>query len=216
MIYEFLPFRPRYAGLMFGEMIPEDNPYWHLYIEIRDITSLLLCKHFPTAWCNLLKVLISEHHQLFVDLFHLPLKPKQHFMTHYPTIIKKIGPLNNIWCIRFESKHRESKLSSNVAAYKINMTHTLAIKHQLKLNNHFMINDVFYNKTESGKIENCDTATPNFSDKIKKELLLYHNLNKTNWVKKYETTYKINDILVLDIIDDNEFPTFGIINVLIK
>ncbi|KAJ8966517.1 hypothetical protein NQ317_002527 [Molorchus minor] len=44
----------------------------------------------------------------------VPLKPKFHFLTHYPTIMKKIGPLSQTMTLRYESKHRQLKLAANL------------------------------------------------------------------------------------------------------
>lgn len=44
---------------------------------------------------ELLKVLIAEHHAMYIELCG-PLKPKHHFMVHYPTLLTKVGPLPNI------------------------------------------------------------------------------------------------------------------------
>lgn len=40
---------------------------------------------------------------------NVPLRPKHHFFTHYPYLIKKFGPIRHFWTLRFESKHRYFK-----------------------------------------------------------------------------------------------------------
>lgn len=74
-----------------------------------------------------------EHHDLYQSLFGETLKPKHHHMVHYPMVMKMVGPLKNIWSMRFEAKHRLSKLAANVTSTRVNISTTLAIKHQLKL-----------------------------------------------------------------------------------
>lgn len=59
-------------------------------------------------------------------------------MFHYNTIIQQLGPLVNLWCMRFEAKHRLSKISTNTTSNRRNICKTLAIKHQLQLNNLFL------------------------------------------------------------------------------
>lgn len=47
-----------------------------------------------------LKHLIVDHHKLFKHLYpHRNLIPKHHFLIHYPSSIRKIGPLLHVWCM---------------------------------------------------------------------------------------------------------------------
>ena len=62
------------------------------------------------------------------------MKPKHHFMVHYPSIMQQIGPLWNICCMRFESKNREAKQISRSAIFRVNVYRTFALRHQLILN----------------------------------------------------------------------------------
>lgn len=59
-------------------------------------------------------------------------------MVHCPTIMQMVGPLVNMWTMRFEAEHRISKLAANVVSSHVNITKTLAIKHQLKLCQRFV------------------------------------------------------------------------------
>jgi len=54
----------------------------------------------------LLKCLISEHHELYLKLFRIGLKPKYHHMVYYPLIMQKSGPLNIFSSIRYEAKYK--------------------------------------------------------------------------------------------------------------
>jgi len=66
-----------------------------------------------------LKYLISEHHDMYLSLFN-SLKPKHHFLLHYPNIILKTGPLIYLSCMRFEAKHKERNIknANNVQSRK--------------------------------------------------------------------------------------------------
>lgn len=48
-------------------------------------------------------------------------------MVHYPTCIRKTGPLLHSWCMRYEAKHNFFK--KQLKSFK-NVTKTLALKHQ--------------------------------------------------------------------------------------
>lgn len=76
-----------------------------------------------------------EHHKLFKELYPSNnLLPKHHFMVHYPRCIRKVGPLIQIWTMRFEAKHKFFKYS--VKNFK-NLTVSLANKHQFAVAYHW-------------------------------------------------------------------------------
>lgn len=119
------------AALIFGHLVPEGNKHWKLYILLRKIFHIVMANCITPGMSNNLSVLTMEFNK-FSELFSLPLKPKHHFLTHYPTIMNKIRPLMQAATLRYESKHRQLKLAANAVASRVNITHTLAIKHQLQ------------------------------------------------------------------------------------
>ncbi|KAF0735689.1 Uncharacterized protein FWK35_00014105 [Aphis craccivora] len=54
--------------------------------------------------------LLIEHHELYLKLFKTNFKPKHQHLVHYSD--EKNGPLCHIWSMRFESKHRGSKMTA--------------------------------------------------------------------------------------------------------
>lgn len=69
-------------GLIFGDLIPEGNRYWRLYILLRKILDIILKKKVNNNIITDLENLVHEHNTLFIALFSKFLKPKFHFMTH--------------------------------------------------------------------------------------------------------------------------------------
>lgn len=67
------------------------------------------------------------HTHIYVRLFNDSLKPKHHFLIHYPTIIEYSGPPRHFWCFRYEIKMYARATSS-----RKNITLTLAKKYQYK------------------------------------------------------------------------------------
>lgn len=128
----------RYFGLIIGDFIPSNEPVWELYILLRQILDLLTSPLLQKECSNLLQTLVAEHHDLHLKFSKHDLKPKYHFMVHYHVMMKKFGPLLYLWSMRFEAKHRISKISANTSCNRRNICKTLAIKHQLQLNNMFM------------------------------------------------------------------------------
>jgi len=66
------------------------------------------------------------------DLFPMvALRPKHHYLLHYPWLIMKFGPLIRVWTMRLESKHSFFKRCCRTKHNYINVTKTLSETHQL-------------------------------------------------------------------------------------
>lgn len=79
-----------------------------------------------------LKLLIEEYLEARAVVFsHSPLKPKHHFLLHYPDLILKFGPLIRLWTLHFESKHTYFKQCARKLRNFKNICATLAERHQL-------------------------------------------------------------------------------------
>jgi hypothetical protein len=122
----------RYLGLIIGDFVPENLEIWKLWVKLRTILDIILSSslHFSEG-CRL-NLEIEEYLQMVI-FYYKKLKPKHHNTLHYSMVFDVSGPLVQLWCMRFEQKHGESKLSSNVAGSYKNMIHTLANKALLKL-----------------------------------------------------------------------------------
>lgn len=73
---------------------------------------------------------VALHLHLFMKIFQISLIPKQHFLVHYATVIRAIGPL--IFCnmMRFDSKHRIFKIIRNATNNFKAINKTLAHQHK--------------------------------------------------------------------------------------
>jgi len=130
-------------------------------------------------------------------------------MLHYHTLLKKFGPLVSLWSMRFEAKHRISKISANTSSNRRNICKTLAIKHQLQLN------DMFLKGTLSNAIEIgpskfvIDTEV----EEIKKHNIQIDSKNlliKSPWILVKGTKYKTKMVLICNI-EENGLPKCCII-----
>jgi len=79
-------------ALIIGELVPLHSKYWCLYVTLKQIIDILLGKCLKVEDIKLCKVLIKEHHELYIQLFNTHLKPKFHHMIHYPFIMEQCGP----------------------------------------------------------------------------------------------------------------------------
>ena len=120
----FLPF-------LIGDFIDEGNKHWQLFILLRQICDIIFAPVATKGLAMLLKQLVIDHHTLFKSLYDRPLIPKHHFMTHYWRMVY-FGPLGKLWCMRFEGKHAPLKRQAQVVCNFINISKTLAFKHQVQ------------------------------------------------------------------------------------
>lgn len=183
-------------SFMVGAHVPQKDEFWKLYLLLRQIVILVLNNYVNDKLINLLELLIEKHHKLYLKLSKSTLKPKYHFMVHYSSIMRQVGPLKEIWCMRYESKHRQSKLSSNVVASRVNITKTLAIKNQLKLAHTFLSGIDFR------PISYYDSDPSNDYTKVDK-ITVYGTKYATNGVISLESSesfflYNIAKIIVLN------------------
>lgn len=83
----------RILPLLIGDKIPTDNNYWHLYLFILNILDIVMAPRISISETFLLQEIIHDHHNLFLFLFpERRLTPKQHFLVHYPRLIRELGP----------------------------------------------------------------------------------------------------------------------------
>lgn len=213
-----------------------DVPEWSIYIKLREIMSIIFEKTIHIQKFQLLKVLISEHHELYIDLIG-PLKPKHHFMVHYPRILQNVGPLAHISSIRFESFHKKFKHVAKNSQCRINLLHTFAVKFQIQISQ-LLAN--FESFDEIYKFSAMTNINPNkisltlqinqlmacFRNNNKNylveidpksiyrilncELSTQYKINSVNWVSRNSIMFKLENVIQTGT-DDDDLPIFSII-----
>lgn len=74
--------------------------------------------------------LIDSHLSSLKNIFKVDLLPKHHFLLHYPTVIRMMGPVIFMWTMRMEAKHHFFKELVRKKKNFINLTKSLSYKHQ--------------------------------------------------------------------------------------
>ncbi|KAE9543232.1 hypothetical protein AGLY_003143 [Aphis glycines] len=129
--------------------------------------------------CSLLRTLVGE-----LNEFKKYLKPKFHFMLHYPALINTFGPISHLWSMRFEAKHRTSKIAARSTFNRL-FVGPCKILNSIK-------------RLEVQTFLNLNSVV---------------SLTLVKWAKVKGTHYKINAIVTKDILEDN-YPIFAsIINI---
>lgn len=143
----------RFLPLLVGHLVPEGEKAWHIILELKDIIELLASSSFTTETLCYLQAKISDHRQLLLEVFPgTKLRPKHHYLEHYPMLIKKFGPLIEFWTIRFEAKHSFFKKVVRDSGNFKNVLHTLATRHQLMLAYHLEMPSVFKPSIKTGQV----------------------------------------------------------------
>lgn len=125
---------------MFGDLIPRNDKYWELYVQLMRLLDVVMCSVFRPEIITYLQYLVSTICEMYTTLFSQNLKPKFHNLLHYHRAMLRFGPLRYISSMRFEAKHRPNKLASKSSANRVNMTLSIAKRHQLILNDVFLRN----------------------------------------------------------------------------
>ena len=119
----------RLLPLMCGHQIPTDNDVWMLYTKFLQITERLCAMEFSNGDLLALETLLREFFQEYFKFFpEEVVKPKSHFLLHYPYMIKVFGPL--VKTLRFEAKHSFFKSSIGLSKNRKNIFQSMAKKHQ--------------------------------------------------------------------------------------
>ena len=142
----------RFLPLIIGNRVPEGDQTWEVILELKDLVELLATPFYTLDSLSYLQSKISDHRQLLQTAFpNYKLRPKHHFIEHYPWLIQHFGPLIECWTIRFEAKHSFfKKVVRDVNNFK-NILFTLASRHQLMLAYYLEMTSIFKPDIETGK-----------------------------------------------------------------
>ncbi|PIK41884.1 hypothetical protein BSL78_21258 [Apostichopus japonicus] len=88
----------RLLPLIIGSSIPEGNEYWELFLSLMDICEITFAPSIPCEMVAYLEYLVHGFLVALKELFPEDrIKPKSHYLLHYPRSILKYGPLVHCW-----------------------------------------------------------------------------------------------------------------------
>lgn len=149
------------------------DPVWQLTLLLREIVELVCAPEITLPQVACLRVKIEEYLEQRVSLFpDKPVRPKHHYLAHYPRLILQFGPLIRVWTMRFESKHSYFKKCARYSQNFINICHTFAERHQL-----------LQAYLSDGSLFSCDSDVVNaisfnadlYNDKVKDAFYIHHS-----------------------------------------
>ncbi|KAK3919983.1 Catalase-peroxidase [Frankliniella fusca] len=127
-IWTFIELLP----LIMNNCINRNEPSWLLLLLLIEIIEILCSLTIHKDNLAYLHVLIVDYLKLRAELFpHVRLRPKHHYMLHYPELILTYGPLLKVWAMRFESKHSFFKNCIRSSTNFIKVLLSLSVRHEL-------------------------------------------------------------------------------------
>ncbi len=202
----------RNTPLIFGDLVPPGNPNWNLLLILLHIINIVFSPVVTYGMTVFFKHLISEHHQLFKLVYpQKRLIPKHHFMVHYPSCIRKIGPLLHAWSMRFEAKN---KLFKNMLKSFKNITKSLAKKHQMTIGNHW--ETLSLQQKEFGPMNYFSLSDYENGEDLANalQITVQTDIYSTSWTKLDGTEYRPGLAICTEI--KHELPVFcKITNILV-
>lgn len=122
----------RLLPVIIGDKVDPHDPVWQLVIALKELVELVCAPTITTGQIAYLNVAVVEYLETRKAVFPSDhLKPKQHYLVHYASLILKLGPLIRLWTMRFESKHSYFKRCVRRTQNFKNVCQSLANQHQL-------------------------------------------------------------------------------------
>lgn len=144
------------------------------------------------------------HLESIIEFFDKNLTPKHHFLSHYVTIIKRMGPINCMNMAKNESKHKVLKQYVQKSNNFINITKSLANKNQEVVATTF---NTYTDVISYGKLTECEKSycesilSLNLGQKISKTKFFKCNsfdYRKSLLILADHFLYEIDEILIIE------------------
>lgn len=151
----------QYFTILFGDLVRIQDEVWIFLLKFFEMIDDILCYEISQSFIEILNVKIQNIAVNYQTLFKKKLTPKFHFLLHYSTIMNQCGPLRNIWCFKFEAKHKEFKMYSRIITSRKNVALSFSYKQQLAfayelientLDDHIKLHKIYLDKTVKRKI----------------------------------------------------------------
>jgi len=189
----------------------KNHHVWNFFLILQEIVELVCSPKITERQLWHLEDIIKEYFKQRIKFFPgVPLRPKHHFMQHYPWLIRQFGPLLLVWTMRGESKHSYFRRCIRSSPNFKNILLSLSVRHQL-MQSYLGTGDFFDSCIEVEKSSefNCslyNTAIRNAAKEANLEEMTDVNMSYNITVKG--TSYKRGDVVVINIgeyIDEYEF-----------
>ena len=121
------------GGRLTEERMGDALNAWKVLLRFLDCSFIIFARSCTLAMVAALRAKVEWFLRSFVAYFpDRKVKPKMHFLVHYPRAIMEVGPLGNFSEMRFEANHHTMKTFGGFVCNFKNIGKTLALRHQLQ------------------------------------------------------------------------------------
>ncbi|KAF7641019.1 hypothetical protein LDENG_00299320, partial [Lucifuga dentata] len=160
----------RLLPLMTGKNVPEGDGAWAVLMDLKEVVELVLAPVFTEESIQYLQSKIRDHKQVLQEVFpDYKLRPKHHYLEHYPELIRRFGPLVHLWTMRFEGKHRFFKRVVHDTQNFKNVLKTVATRYQHMVAYHLSAPLVFKPHQQISNVSSMMTSV--LPEKIAKQYI---------------------------------------------
>ncbi len=116
---------------MLSRYVARNSKPWKLLIMLREIVNIVMAPKLNEAILSYFEIRYAEFLQLFKQFYpDVSIRPKMHFLVHFPTVVRKNGPLKNLWVMNYERMNGSIKIPTHTMNNFRNPKKTLAFKRQ--------------------------------------------------------------------------------------
>lgn len=180
-----------YFTFILGPFVPQSDAVWQFCKTLVKITDKILMPTFNDIELEELRQLCSEHHRQYQILFKLHLKPKQHFLCHYKSVILMSGSVSSLMNYRYEAKHKTFKEYAGVISSRKNICYTLCMKAALQFS-HDVFHKEFFKDSLEGTFKPCCLEDKHYAKSLPRPLPfgVDQNMRETTQIKYKGTVFK--------------------------
>jgi len=120
----------RFIPLIIGDKINRKDDVWKMIIILIQVVGIICSPSISNELLIHLDSLIKKYLSIRVKCFEVPLRPKHHYLEHYPQLTQVFGPLMGVNTLSFEHKHVFSKNFVRTSRNFKNVTKSISTKHQ--------------------------------------------------------------------------------------
>lgn len=189
---------------------------WKVYLLLRAIADIVFSPVVLKSMLSFLNGLITEFLTSFKSVFGVgSLTPKHHYMIHYPRFLHEYGPLRPLWCMRHESMHQYFKSVVASLGNYINVTNTMANRHQMRQCWEFLGEDILKCETQPlRRTKICTMADfpvelrSAIANRLGVEVSVDETVTTTTQLFSNHVSYTTDGCLLLTVVEEEDVPIF--------
>lgn len=202
----FLKFLP----IMIKHLVPERDPVWKFLLKVEHLSDLLNLTSYTERDITALRKAITDHHKTFRRLFPKEkLKPKFHFLLHYPDVISSMGSPKKNNCYMYESKHKDLKRVARTSISRKFLPMTIAKKIAIQYSA-YKYNRSNYKITEFSKQRPINKLSLRKITQDHQTLLQQSGMNPCHTTYYKQITFREHEYKVGHVIAENKSTFYRI------